>query len=132
MSLINDIRTYVESNRPSGETTGVYAFQRPIGVDSITIKPSSNPNARARVWSQEQFFSVEVIKKASPKASYDLCYALRDILLNAQGVLVTGNERVLSFYAENSAPEVVDTTQEENEVYGITFRAKYLDNTIPV
>lgn len=132
MSLLTDLRTYIENNLPNGEITGVYAFQRPSGIDSIVIKPGSSPQANVGMWSQEQFFSLEVIKKVSPKASYDLCLALRDKLVGNKGVLVTGQQRTLAIYAENTAPEVVDTTQEENEVYGITFKVKYLDNTIPV
>jgi hypothetical protein len=132
MSLLSDLRTYIENNLPSGETTGVYSFQRPSGIDSIVVKPGSSPQANVKMWSQEQFFSIEVIKKVSPQASYNLCLALRDIIVNGKGVLVTGQQRTLGIYAENTAPEVVDTTQEENEVYGITFRVKYIDNTIPV
>jgi hypothetical protein len=82
------------------------------------------------MWSQTQIFSIEVLKKVSLKASYDLCLKIRDILVDSAGVLDTNGQRVLKIYAENTAPEVVDVTQEENEVYGITFRVKYIDNTI--
>jgi hypothetical protein len=128
--MINEIRNFLEDNLPMGETLGVYAFQRPANVDSITIKPSNSPQANVEMWSQTQIFSIEVLKKVSLKASYDLCLKIRDILVDSAGVLDTNGQRVLKIYAENTAPEVVDVTQEENEVYGITFRVKYIDNTI--
>jgi hypothetical protein len=127
--MINEIREFLESEIT---TIGVYAFQRPSGVDSITIKPSSSPQANVEMWSQEQFFNIEVLIKESQKASYDLCLSIRDILVGARGILVNNGQKILKIYAENTAPEVVDVTQEDNEVYGITYRVKYIDNSIPI
>jgi hypothetical protein len=126
--MINQIRDYIEANITG---TDVYAFQRPATGDSITVKPSSSPQANVEMWNQTQFFSVEVLKKASPKTSYDLCLQIRDLLLTGKGTL-EGGQRTLKIYAENTAPEVVDVTQDENEVYGISYRVKYIDDTIPV
>lgn len=130
--LIEQIRLYVAANLPEGETTAVYAFKRPIKKDSITIKTSSSPAANVRMWSQEFFITVEVIKKESPKASFDLCRKIRDVLLDKKGTFVSDGARVLSIYANNTIPEVMDVTQDRNEVYGILYKVKYIDNTIPV
>lgn len=126
--MINQVRDYIEANVTG---TGVYAYQRPLNVDSITVKPGGSPQANVNMWSQAQFFTVEVLKRANPKAGYDLCLEIRDILLGGKGTL-GGGQRTLKIYAENTAPEVVDVTQDENEVYGITYRVKYIDDTIPV
>jgi hypothetical protein len=127
--MINEIQTYLETQITG---TGVYAFQRPPSGDSITVKPGSSPQANVEMWSQTQFVSIEVLKKASPQAGYNLCLDIRNILVGAKGILTLGGQRTLKIYAENTAPEVVDVTQDENDVYGITFRVKYIDNTIPV
>jgi hypothetical protein len=101
-------------------------------AESITIKPISSGPANVEMWEQDKYFSIEVTNKTSPQSCFNLVNDIRDLLLAKRGLFVTGGVTFLRVFAENTNPEVVDITQEENEVYGMTFRAKLIDDTIPL
>ena len=127
--FLQNIKDYLktELNR-----TDIYLFQRPMSAESITIKPISSGPANVEMWEQDKYFSIEVTNKTSPQSCFNLVNDIRDLLLAKRGLFVTGGVTFLRVFAENTNPEVVDITQEENEVYGMTFRAKLIDETIPL
>lgn len=127
--VIQQIRKYISSgiNSPTA-----YAYKRPPNVNSITIIPVSDSSANVRMWSQTTSFQIGVYIKDSPQQAYQKAMDIRDLLLEKKGVLESNGVRFLSFYAGQSLPMVVDIAEDDNEIYGFVFKAKYIDNTIPI
>lgn len=128
MSYIDDIRTFLQTKL----SQDVYAFRRPKLGDSITIKPSSaSPESRPFMTVQDDYFDIEIVNSTSPQTAYNLLITIRDLLLGRQGKLVVGGVDILNIYAENTLPNAVDILENGEDVYGMTFRVKYKDDTLP-
>jgi len=126
--VIQNIAEYIRNSISSPQT---YTYKRPSKVDSIVVIPSTQNPANVKMWSQDTYVTVMVYSKASPQSSYTKVMDIRDLLLEAQGVLVTDGVKFLGFYAESPLPSVVDVAEDDNEIYGMSFKVKYIDNTIP-
>jgi hypothetical protein len=127
--VIQQIGAYIRTNITSPQA---HVYKRPSNVDSITIIPYTQSPANVRMWSQETFVSIGVYIKASPQASYQKAMDIRDLLLAKKGTLATNGVKFLSFYTDAILPQVIDIAEDDNEIYGFTFKVKYIDNTVPV